>query len=53
MPGNRVKSNLGVFPLAIGGLTAVVENEPLGVAAGPAHCVALPGVELGGAMRRP
>ena len=38
---------MGVFPLAIDGFPAVVENEPRGVSTGPALSVPLPGIELG------
>src|SRR5208337_5483475 len=43
----RGGSKLGVFPLAVDGFPAVVENEPRGVSTGPALSVPLPGIELG------
>ncbi len=38
---------MGVFPLAIDGLPAVVEDKPLGISADPALGIPLPGIELG------
>ena len=43
----RGGSKLGVFLLAVDGLSTVVENEPSGIATGPAFGVLLPGIELG------
>jgi hypothetical protein len=38
---------LGVFPLAIDGFPAVVEDKPSGISADPALGIPLPGIELG------
>ena len=39
-------SKLGVFPIAVDGLTAVVEDEPWRVSIGPALGISLPRREL-------